>query len=88
MPKMCLYRIQEAPYLAVSNVRKAKLSSCLVEDTHGQIKKVRPLYVGPFDGEKLFKFGALVSNYFTNTADLQTVKTKSCEIFNLDPMLV
>lgn len=85
---MCLYRIQEAPYLAISNVYKRKRNSCVVEDTRGRRKSVEPLYVGPMDLDKLCKFGAIISNFFLQCNDAQTVKDMSCEIFNLDPLTI
>ncbi len=78
---MCVYSISEAPYLAVSNVYKIKNRNCLIEDTKGRIRIVDPLYVGPFDSEKILKFGALISRYFQHPT-IDTVE-KSHELFGL-----
>lgn len=81
---MCVYRIKEFPYIAVSNAYKVSKNKCFVEDTKGNMKKVDPLYIGPFDGDKILEFGSVLSNYFKELNDLQTnVETKSLEIFNV-----
>lgn len=75
---MCVYPISEAPYLAISNVRKmSRKGRCLIEDTRGHLKKVNPMYVGPFDSDKLLKFGALVSQYIVARSDAE--KDFSCK---------
>ena len=78
--QMCVYPISEAPDLAISNVFKmTKRNQCFIEDTQGRLKRVRPVYVGPFDNDKLLQFGALVSKYFTDMSDFQK---KSTSLFN------
>ncbi len=86
MKKMCVYPIDNAPYLAVGNVYKEKNDKCLVKDTRGRTRKVAPFYVGPFDATKLCMFGALVSNYFQSDSRMrnETVIKKSCELFGID----
>ena len=80
--QMCLYTVNEAPYLAVGEVKKVTNENYYIEDTKGNIKKVRPLYVGPFDSETVLLFGALVSKYIAGVHDLQCeVNTKTCELF-------
>ena len=85
--EICLYPIPEAPYLAVSKVYKKSKDKCFVEDTRGRLRKVSPLYTGPFDIDKLLQFGFLVCDYIRNMSDLQNeVKTQSSDIFNLEPI--
>lgn len=79
--QMCVYPIAEAPYLAISNVFKmTRKNQCLVEDTKGRLKRVRPVYVGPFDTDKLLQFGAMVSKYFSDMNDFQKNTTR---LFNM-----
>ena len=86
MKDMCLYRIQSSPYLAVSNVYKKDKHSCLIQDTHGKLKKVFPICVVPFDADKFFMFGALASTYCQkdNHPEDNMLK-KSYELFGLVP---
>lgn len=86
MEKMCLYPIQEAPYLAVANAYKVSKNTYAVEDTKGRLKKVDPLYVGPFDYEKLFEFGVTVNNYFSNKCKDLDIQNKICNIFGISPL--
>lgn len=80
---MCLYPVSEAPYLALGTVSKVTNDHYYVEDTKGHTKRVRPIYVGPFDGEIVLKFGALVSRYIAGVSDLQhEFNTKNVEMFN------
>ena len=90
MSKMCVYAIEKAPYVAVSNVYKERRGKqCLIKDTKGRIKKVDPLYVGPFDATKFLMFGALVSNFFNkdNAIPEAEVYKRSCELFGIAPRL-
>lgn len=80
---MCLYPVSEAPYLALSTVKKVTNSNYYVEDTKGNLKKVRPIYIGPFDGEIVLKFGALISKYIAGVSQLQyEFIDKNCELFD------
>lgn len=81
---MCLYEIQSAPYVAVSNVYRTSSSGCLIEDTFGNLKKVQPIYVGPFDYTKLKQFGEVLLEYFRkgSTMKMSDVHQRAHEIFN------
>lgn len=87
---MCLYKIKKAPHLAISSVYKEGRRKCIIEDTKGRLKKVKPLYVGPFDVDKLCKFGALTSRFYQkdNEISKETIFNKICELFNIDPSKV
>ena len=82
-----MYKIDSAPYLAISHVHRGDSNSCLVKDIHGRLRRVKPVYVGPFDLDKLCKFGAIVSNYFqpNTSSDESSTFSKLCEVFNIDP---
>lgn len=81
---MCLYEIQRAPYIAVSSVYRTSSSGCLIEDTSGNLKKVKPIYVGPFDYKKLKQFGEILLEYFRkgSTMKMSDVHQRAREIFN------
>lgn len=81
---MCLYTISKSPYLAVSEVEKEDQYSCLVEDTEGNLKRVFPIYKGPFDSTKLFMFGALISRYCQKDTNFKdSLIDKSLELFGV-----
>lgn len=80
---ICVYEIQRAPYLAVSSVFRTSPSGCLIEDTHGHLRKVHPIYVVPFDHEKLRKSGEVLVDYFRKGSKMkiQDVHDRMKEIF-------
>lgn len=82
---ICLYEIQRAPYVAVSSVFRTSSSGCLIEDTSGKLKKVKPIYVGPFDYTKLYQFGEVLVSYFRkgSTMKMQEVHDRAKEIFKV-----
>lgn len=81
--KMCVYRINEFPYIAVGNAYKVAGNRCFVEDTSGKMKKVDPLYVGSFDSEKLLEYGFLLISSLNKMNDLKNnIESRSFEIFN------
>ena len=83
---MCLYCIPRAPYLAVGKVHSRNQHSCWIEDTQGNLKQVFPIYVGPFDANKLFMFGALVSQYCQKDCNSKDILVnKSLELFDIRP---
>lgn len=85
--EICVYPIKEAPYLAISNIYKKSKDKCFIKDTKGKLKKVNPLYTGPFDVDKMLQFGSLVCNYIRNISDLQKeVRTQSNDLFSLNPI--
>ena len=81
---MCLYEIPCAPYIAVSSVYHTSSAGCLIEDTSGDLKRVKPIYVGPFDHVKLKKFGEVLLEYFrrSSTMKMSEVHKRAHEIFN------
>lgn len=78
--KMCLYKIQKEPHVALSEAYEEN-NICFVQDTEGNMKEVDPLYIGPFDASKLYMFGLLVINYFKNN---KSSLNKICDMFNID----
>lgn len=84
---ICVYRIKKAPYLAVSSIYKKGRKKCVIEDTKGKKKRVNPLYIGPFDADKICMFGALTSKYYQKDSEIkeETIFKKTCELFNIDP---
>ena len=84
--EMCVYEISKAPYLAVGSVHKIKKDKCYVETSKGKIKKVKPIYIGPFDATKLCMFGVLTSRFFEKDTSfaVDTVKNLSYKLFGVD----
>ena len=80
---ICLYEIQRAPYVAVSSVFRTSGERCLIEDTSGKLKKVKPIYIGPFDYIKLHQFGEVFLSYFKKNSNttMQDVHDRANEIF-------
>lgn len=88
--EMCVYKIPEAPYIAVANVkRKLNDHVCCIENHEGNIQTVVPLYMGPFDSDKFLKYGSLMLKYVGEVKDIQKkLVVESCKIFNIDPFWV
>ena len=80
---MCLYEISKAPYLAVSSVCYSSSCGCLIEDSKGRLKRVKPIYECPFDHVKLKEFGELLISYFRKDSKLKIsdVHDRAKEIF-------
>ena len=86
MSKLCIYKIPEAPYFAISSVRKERRKQCIIEDTSGRLRRVDPIYVGPADSRKILQFGTLMSRYVRNMKHLQdSTIERAYEILSIMP---
>lgn len=84
---MCVYKIDTAPYFAISNVYELKDDKVIIECTGKKLKCVDPIVICPFDAEKFFRFSAMIASYFKKTSTLKSLfERQFYETFNIDPV--